>query len=99
MKAAFRKIHGARAVALTLLEGMDAVEPHAPGAVAIGIEVGQRRRMPPGIPFLAGGGAGMTADAQIEVDHQAELFLPGVCQRQIGHSAASRFSSPPKVSP
>src|SRR5439155_2802246 len=99
MQAGFREMHGARAVALALLEGMDAVEPHAPGTVAISVEIGQGRHMPAGVPFLAGSGAGVATDAQIEIDHQPELLLPGMRQRQVGHSAASCCSSPPKASP
>ena len=94
-------MHGARAVALTFLEGVNAVEPHPPGAVAIGVEIGERRHMAAGIPFLAGGRAGVAADAEIEIDDEPKLRLPGIARREIGHSAASRSccSSPPKRAP
>ena len=29
------------------------------------------------VPFLAGGGAGVAADADVEIDDEAELFWPG----------------------
>src|SRR5437016_988491 len=99
MQAGLWKMHGARTVALAVLEGMDAVEPHSPGSVAIGVEIRQRRHVSAGIPFLAGGGTGMAADAEVEIDDEAELFLAGIGLRQVGHSAASCCSSPPKRAP
>src|SRR5207237_3418270 len=99
MQAGFREMHGAGPFTLAVLEGMDAVEPHAPGTIAIGVEIGQRSHVPTGIPFLAGGGAGMAADAQIEIDDEPQLFLAGIGRRQVGHSAASCCSSPPKRAP
>ena len=90
---------GPRAGALALLEGVDAVEPHPPSALAIGVEIRERRHVPAGVPLLARGGAGMAADAEIEIDNEAELRLPGIARRQIGHSAASCCSSRPKRAP
>ena len=57
-----------------VLEGVDAIEPHAVGARAIGIEIGQRRHLAAGVPFLAARHAGMAADAGVEIDDEAELF-------------------------
>src|SRR5204863_9042313 len=95
MQAGFREMHGPRPGALALLEGMDAVEPHPPGAIAIGVEIRQRRHVAAGVPFLAGGGAGVAADAQIEVDNEPEFFLAGMRPRQIGHAASPGWRSPP----
>ncbi len=53
-----------------LLIGMDAVEPDAVGAAAIGLHVGQRRHVAAGVPFLAARHAGLAADAGIEVDDE-----------------------------
>src|ERR1700732_3851865 len=39
MQTGFRKMYGACAVALALLEGMNAVEPDAPGVVAVGAKI------------------------------------------------------------
>ena len=86
MQARVREMHGARALALAFLERMDAVEPHPPGALAIGVEIGQRRRVAAAVPFLAGGRAGMAADADIEIDDEAELFLA----RRRGRSVMAR---------
>src|SRR5262249_16211057 len=90
MQAGFREMDGAGALAVTFLEGMDAVEPHAPGALAIGVEIRQGSRVAAGVPFLAGRGAGVAADTDVEIDDQPELFLSGIGTRQVGHSAASR---------
>ena len=69
---------------------------HTPQAlVAIRVEIGQRRRVAAGVPFLARGGAGMAADADVEVDDEAELFLARQLPRQRGHRAAPRRSSAP----
>ena len=87
---------GARAVALPFLEGMDAVEPHAPGAVAIGAEIGQRSHVAAGVPFLARRRASMAPDANVEVDHKPELFLAGLRFGQRSHCAASSRSVPAK---
>jgi hypothetical protein len=77
MQARFWEMDRARALALAFLKGVDAVEPHAPGILPIGIEIGQRRHVAPGIPFLAGSGTGMTANANVEVDHEPEFFVAG----------------------
>ncbi len=66
---------GSRTLSLAFLEGMNAVEPHAPGAVAIGVEIGQRPHMAAGIPFLACRRAGVAADADVEIDDEPELLL------------------------
>src|ERR1700751_292226 len=68
MQTGFWKVNGSRAFALAFLERMDAVEPHAPGAVGIGAEIGQRSHMTARVPFLAGRRAGVAADANVEID-------------------------------
>jgi hypothetical protein len=40
MQAGFREVNRPRALSLAFFEGMDAVEPDAPGVVAIWIEIG-----------------------------------------------------------
>src|ERR1700690_4102804 len=59
-------MHGARVVALAFLERVDAVEPYPVSVGAVGIEVGQRRRIAAAVPFLARGRAGMAADSATE---------------------------------
>src|SRR5207249_708766 len=70
VQTGFWEIDRPRRGSVTLLEGMDTVEPHAPGALAIGIEIGKRGHVAAGIPLLAGSGAGVAADADIEVDDE-----------------------------
>ena len=86
MEAGSREINRPRAVAVAFFEGMDAVEPDPPGILAIGLEIGERPHMPAAVPFLARGGAGMAADADIEVDDEAKLFLALLRRRQRGHA-------------
>src|SRR3546814_16518188 len=76
-------MHGAALGALAGFEGVDPVEPHAPGAgvvaavtglgAGVGVPVGQRRRVAAGVPFLAVHRAGMAADADVEVDDAHQL--------------------------
>ena len=70
-------MHGLVRLAVRTLgfEGMDAVEPHALLFRPIGIEVRERRHMAARVPFLAVDGAGMAADADVQVDDQAQFFL------------------------
>src|SRR5205814_9662805 len=75
MQTGFGEMDGPRAVALAFLERMDAVEPYAPGVVAIGVEIGQRSHVAAGIPFLASRRAGVAADADVEIDDQPQLLL------------------------
>ncbi|GGC27376.1 hypothetical protein GCM10011504_01960 [Siccirubricoccus deserti] len=79
-------MHGAPGLALACLEAVDAVEPDALGAGRIGLEVGQRRAVAAGVPFLAVGGAGLAADTGVEVDDEAELLLAGGDFGQAGHA-------------
>src|SRR3546814_6846451 len=76
MQAASRKVHhpAAAAVRRLGLEAVDAVEPHPLRLRAVGIEVGERRGMAAVVPLLAADRAGMTADADVEVDDEAELL-------------------------
>ena len=57
------------------LEAVDAVQPGPRRFGAVGRGVGQRRGRPHRVPRLAGDGAGMAADADIEVDDQAQFLL------------------------
>jgi hypothetical protein len=75
MEAGFREVDGAAVLAFAPFEAVDAVEPHAVRMRAVGIAVGQRRRVAAGVPFLAVHGAGMATDARVEIDDEAELFL------------------------
>ena len=51
----------------------------APGNIgAVGMLVGQRRAIAAGVPFLAADHAGVAADADVEVDDQAELLRRGL---------------------
>ncbi len=72
------------------LIGMDAVEPDPVRLGAIGQEIGERRHMAAGIPFLAIDGASMAADADIEIDDEAEPAL-GRLRGERGHWAPSFF--------
>jgi hypothetical protein len=74
MQARSREIDCPRAIAVALFKGMNAVEPYAPRAFAIGVEIRQRPHMPAAVPLLAGSGASVTADANIEIDDETELF-------------------------
>src|SRR5690606_23388139 len=86
MQAGLGEVHRAAvAVVGDHLEAVDAVEPHAGGIGAVGVAVGQRRRMSGGVPLLAVHRAGVTADADVEVDDQAELHRPRIAG-QAGHA-------------
>ena len=64
------------------LIAVNAVEPRALGRCAIGVFVVERRRIALRVPFLAGGGAGLAADAGVEIDDEAELLLTGLRLRE-----------------
>src|SRR6185312_8433774 len=81
-----REIHGLAAPAVVHLVGMHAVEPGAVRVAAVRVLIGQWRRIAAGVPLLAARDAGMTADAGVEIDHQAELLFGG--RRQFGHDIA-----------
>ena len=68
-------MHGAAVGAVAGLEGVDAVEPHAQGIGAVGLAIGERRHVPAGVPLLAVDRAGVTADADVEIDDESELLL------------------------
>ena len=68
-------MHGAPAHLRRVLIGVHAVEPDAVGMPAKGIDVGQRRHVAAGVPFLAGRHAALAADSCVEVDDEPELFL------------------------
>src|SRR2546430_1766649 len=92
MQTRLREIDRSRALSVALLEGVDAVEPDAPGAGTIRVEIGQRRHMAAGIPFLAGRGAGLAADTDIEVDDEPEFLAVRSRLGQRGHRDASLSS-------
>ena len=90
METGFREMHRAAGGTFAGFEGMNAVEPDAARFFAEGVEVGERRHMATGIPFLAIDGAGMTADADVEIDDEAEAARCRFCWQR-GHD----FSSAP----
>src|SRR5688572_16626827 len=96
MQAGTREVHRAPDRFRRMFERVDAVEPDAVGFAAIGIDVGQRRHMATGVPLLAGGHAGLAADAGVEVDDEAELSFRRC--GQASHSAGSTRNSAPKES-
>ena len=81
-------MHRAAAVSAALLVGVDAVEPDAVGVAGIGIDVGERRHVAAGVPFLAARHAGLAADAGVEVDDEAELFLGRAAAGSSSHRLA-----------
>src|SRR5262245_40518191 len=85
MQTRFGEMDRARTRALALLKGVDAVEPYAPRAVAIGAEIRQRPHMTACGPFLAGRRARVTTDADVEVDDKPELFAVRTGFWQRGH--------------
>src|SRR6516162_5492832 len=93
MQAGFREIDGARALPVAFLVRVDAVEPDAPGLRAIGVEIGQRSPRTAGIPLLAGGGTGVAAYTDIEVDDEPELLLARSRLRQRGHGLCSHVAA------
>ena len=84
-------MHRAGAAVQFEFETVHPVEPDPVDRGAIGIEIGQRRRVSAGIPFLAVHRAGMATDADIEVDHQAQALFAAELG-QAGH----RFSPGPR---
>ena len=87
MQAGTREMDGPAFGAFAGLECVDAVEPDAVRIGAVGIVIRQRRRMSPGVPFLAVHCAGVTADAGVQIDDEAQFdLLPlGFACRQQGH--------------
>ena len=87
VQAGLREVHG---VAVRSLAHLIAVHPVQPGAARLGavrVLIGQRRRVPAGVPFLAADHARLAADAGVEIDHQAEpTGRAGL--RQAGHRRA-----------
>ncbi len=85
MQAGFGEVDGAAGLVVALLEGMDAVEPDAVGLGAIGLEIGERPGAAAGVPLLAIDRAGVTADADVEIDDEPELLLSRRHPRQARH--------------
>jgi len=77
-------VHGAAGGAFADLETMDAVEPHAGRFGAVGVEIGQRRGDAARVPFLAVDRTGVAADADVEIDDEAEPLRPDMIG-QAGH--------------
>jgi hypothetical protein len=87
MQARAREMNGAAGRALADLVGVHAVEPDAVGLGPVRREIGQRRGDTAAVPLLAVHGAGMTADADVEIDDEAQSLLRGR-GRQAGHLAS-----------
>src|SRR5713101_2080569 len=85
MQTRFREVNRPSTLPVAFLERVDAVEPDPPRARAIRVEIGQWRHVTAGIPFLARGSTGLTADADVEVDDEPELLLARSRLRQRGH--------------
>ena len=98
MQAGAREVHRAPAHIRRVFVRVDAVEPDAVDVAAVRIDVGQRRHVSAGVPFLAGRHARLAADASVEVDDEAKFLVGG--GGEAGHSAASRLArkSAPKAS-
>src|SRR5579862_9152822 len=58
-----------------MLVGMDPVEPDAVRIGAVGIDIGERRHVPAGVPFLAARHAGLATHAGVEIDDEPKLLL------------------------
>src|SRR5260221_7684541 len=86
VQAGFGEIDGAPVLAFAQLERMDAVEPDAVRLGAVGCQIGERPGVAAGVPLLAGDGAGVAADADVEIDDQAELLRR--CVRRKGRHCA-----------
>src|SRR5262249_12054830 len=55
----------------------------------IGVEIGQRPGKAARVPLLAGGGTGMAAHTDVEVDDEPKLFLARSRLRQRSHRSCS----------
>src|SRR5690606_20371239 len=66
VQAGAREVHRPARRPLAHLVAMDAVEPRPVRVGAVGVLVGQRRRVAARIPFLAARRAGLAADAGVE---------------------------------
>jgi hypothetical protein len=73
MKARLREVHGLGVGKLADLERLHAIEEGAGRILVVRIEIGERPRGAGRVPLLAARHAGMTADADIEIDHEGEL--------------------------
>jgi len=54
-------------------KGVDTVEPDPRRVRLVRIEIGQRRVIAAGVPFLAVDRAGLSADADVQINDQPEL--------------------------
>src|SRR5690606_28648320 len=96
VQAGFREMHDARIARLAddlaalgdHLERVDPIEPCTRYVGSVGILVRQRVAVAAGVPLLARHGAGVTADADVEVDDQAEALRRRM-DREAGHSLHS----------
>jgi hypothetical protein len=57
--------------------GMDPIKPNAGRVCTIRIHIGERGGISLSVPLLTARGAGMAADADVKVDHEAEFLLAG----------------------
>src|SRR5215469_4138119 len=69
---------------------MDPVEPHSVGLGTLLVVVRQKTGLAAAVPFLAAHGAGMTADAGIEVDDQSESLGSRRRLGQHGHRSTPK---------
>src|SRR5262245_48014682 len=90
-------MHGAARCSLAHLVGMDTVEPSAVRISPVRVMIRERRRITAGVPLLATRRTCLTADARVEIDHQAELAVG--CIGESGHGPNSRLPKEAKARP
>src|SRR5690606_32310094 len=79
MEAGFREVDDLRRPVERLqFEGVHEVQPRPLRLGPVGVLVRERRAVAAGVPLLAADRAGMAADADVEVDDEAELLLGAV---------------------
>jgi hypothetical protein len=75
METGFREIDSPPIIAIARFKAMNTIEPGSARVRAISILVGQRGRMPTGVPLLTVHHTGMTANTRVEIDDKTETFL------------------------
>jgi hypothetical protein len=76
METGFREMHGSTGADIVLsLESVDTVKPDSVRLAAIRLKIGEGCHFAAGIPFLAINGAGMTTDADIEINNKTEFLF------------------------
>ena len=73
MQAGFREMHRLRVREFTHFEGLHAIEKSSGGVGAVRVAVHHRTGLARGIPLLAAGHAGVTADTGVEIYDQGQL--------------------------